>query len=91
MTTPIESPTRSEARPITVHGIVIPCGWAEDGAVTAVAIDTYDELSFRVADHGAGRALKGFVRKRVEAWGRLSPPPEPPVLTLAGYRLLPDL
>lgn len=73
---------------ITIQGIIVPCAWDEKGTITAVTIDTFDERSFQVVDQGEGEGLKGFTRRRVEAWGLVDVNQELPVLTLAGYRFL---
>ncbi len=39
---------------VTVDGIVVPSAWNEDGAITGVSINTFDERSYRRVDKGVG-------------------------------------
>lgn len=81
-----QPPTRKDM--VTIQGIIVPCAWDENGAIRGVTIDTFDERSFQVADQGPGEALKGFTRRRIEAWGFFDKNQEVPVLNLGGYRFL---
>jgi len=49
----------------TIRGIVIPVAWDEKGDVTSVAIATYHEEKYLVADNLTGRRLMCLLKKRV--------------------------
>lgn len=50
---------------ITIRGIVIPASWDEKGDVISVAIATYHEEKYLVADNITGRRLMSLLKKRV--------------------------
>jgi hypothetical protein len=49
----------------TIRGIVIPVAWDEKGDVTSVAIATYHEEKYLVADNLTGLRLMCLLKKRV--------------------------
>ena len=49
----------------TIRGIVIPAAWDEKGDVISVAIATYHEEKYPVADNITGRRLMSLLKKRV--------------------------
>jgi hypothetical protein len=53
----------------TIRGIVIPAAWDEKGDVISVAIATYHEEKYLVADNITGRRLMSLLRKRVAVDG----------------------
>ena len=53
----------------TIRGIVIPDGWDEKGNVISLAIATYLEEKFLVADNTGGRRLMSLLKKRVAVDG----------------------
>jgi hypothetical protein len=55
----------------TIRGIVIPVTWGEDGEVISIAIDTYQEERYRVAENVMGRQLRDLLRKRVWVEGKV--------------------
>jgi hypothetical protein len=53
----------------TIRGIVIPAAWDEKGNVISVAIATYHEEKYLVADNIAGKRLKSLLKKKVTVDG----------------------
>jgi hypothetical protein len=53
----------------TIRGIVIPAAWDEKGNVISVAIATYDEEKYLVADNITGRRLMSLLKKNVTVDG----------------------
>jgi len=49
----------------TIRGIVIPAAWNEKGDVISVAIATYHEEKYLVADNIIGRNLMFLLKKKV--------------------------
>ncbi len=49
----------------TIRGIVIPAAWNEKGDVISVAIATYHEEKYLVADNIIGRNLMSLLKKKV--------------------------
>ena len=49
----------------TIRGIVIPAAWDEKGNAVSVAIATYHEEKYLVADNITGRKLMSLLKKRV--------------------------
>ena len=49
----------------TIRGIVIPVVWDEKGDAISVAIATYHEEKYLVADNITGRRLMSLLKKRV--------------------------
>ncbi len=49
----------------TIRGIVIPAAWDEKGNVISVAIATYHEEKYLVADNITGRKLISLLKKKV--------------------------
>jgi hypothetical protein len=49
----------------TIRGIVIPAAWDEKGNVISVAIATYYEEKYLVADNITGRKLISLLKKKV--------------------------
>lgn len=57
------------AETTTIRGIVIPAAWDEKGDVISVAIATYHEAKYLVADNITGRRLMSLLTKRVAVDG----------------------
>ena len=53
----------------TIRGIVIPAAWDEKGDVISVAIATYHEEKYLVADNVTGRRLMSLLKKNVTVDG----------------------
>ncbi|MBC8433128.1 MAG: hypothetical protein H8D96_14565 [Desulfobacterales bacterium] len=53
----------------TIRGIVIPVAWDEKGDVISVAIATYQEEKYLVADSSTGRRLISLLKKSVAVEG----------------------
>jgi hypothetical protein len=53
----------------TIRGIVIPDGWDEKGNVISLAIATYLEEKYLVADNVGGRRLMSLLKKGVSVDG----------------------
>ena len=53
----------------TIRGIVIPTDWHDDGHARSVAIATYHEQKYVVAENAACRRLLPFVNERVVVSG----------------------
>jgi hypothetical protein len=53
----------------TIRGIVIPTAWDEKGDVISVAIATYHEEKYLVADNVTGRRLMSLLKKNVTVDG----------------------
>lgn len=54
---------------ITLHGIVIPSEWQQDGEVSAVSIADYNEHVYSVANNTMGKQLIASLKKRVVVEG----------------------
>jgi hypothetical protein len=50
---------------VTIQGIVIPVDWDEIGFVISLAVATFKEERYVVADTPLGWKLKAFLRKKV--------------------------
>jgi hypothetical protein len=57
------------AETTTIRGIVIPAAWDEKGNVISVAIATYHEEKYLVADNITGRRLMSLLKKNVTVDG----------------------
>ena len=55
----------------TIRGIVIPVAWDEKGNVISVAIATYHEEKYLVADNITGRKLMSLLKKNVAVDGAI--------------------
>jgi len=53
----------------TIRGIVIPFAWDEKGDIISVAIATYHEEKYLVADNITGRRLMSLLKKNVAVDG----------------------
>ena len=49
----------------TIRGIVIPAAWNEKGDIVSVAIATYHEETYLVAENRLGQRLRSLLKKRV--------------------------
>jgi len=52
-------------RTTTIRGIVIPAVWNEKGDIVSVAIATYHEETYLVAEGAVGQGLLSLLKKRV--------------------------
>jgi glycogen synthase len=53
----------------TIRGIVIPAIWNEKGDIVTVAIATYLEETYLVAEGAMGQRLRSLLKKRVVVEG----------------------
>jgi len=75
--------------PITVHGLIIPMDWDDQGNVTGVAISTSLEEEYRVELDRRGEELLAFVRERVKASGKITLDPQgAKVMMVDTYQIL---
>lgn len=60
-------------RPQTViNGIIIPSGWNDKGEIQNIAIVTFDEDTFLIADNKHAKTLMNCLRKTVTLSGKVS-------------------
>lgn len=55
-----------------INGIIIPSEWNEKGEIQNIAIVTFDEDTFLIADNNHARALMNSLRKTVTLSGKVS-------------------
>lgn len=56
----------------TINGIIVPVEWNEVGKITGLAVVTFDEDKFFIADSRIARTLMSFLRKTVTLSGKVS-------------------
>ncbi|MCM2285609.1 MAG: hypothetical protein NDI81_12560 [Desulfobacula sp.] len=55
-----------------INGIIIPSEWNEKGEIQNIAIVTFDEDTFLIADNNHARTLMNSLRKTVTLSGKVS-------------------
>jgi len=60
---------RKKTKERTIHGIIIPGEWDENGKVIGIAIETTDEEKYLVYKNNKGNELLEFTQYKVEATG----------------------
>jgi hypothetical protein len=55
-----------------ISGIIVPAEWGEVGNVTGIALVTFDEDTFSIADSRKARTLMNFLRKTATLSGKVS-------------------
>jgi hypothetical protein len=50
---------------ITIHGLITPAAWDEEGNVIATAISTFDEEEYLLDSYDMERELMSHIRKEV--------------------------
>ncbi|OGQ89930.1 MAG: hypothetical protein A2464_13690 [Deltaproteobacteria bacterium RIFOXYC2_FULL_48_10] len=55
-----------------INGIIIPSEWNEKGEIQKIAIVTFDEDTFLIADNNHARTLMNSLRKTVTLSGKVS-------------------
>lgn len=55
-----------------INGIIIPSEWNDKGEIQSIAIVTFDEDTFRIADNHHARTLMNSLRKTVTLTGKVS-------------------
>ena len=60
----------------TVTGILIPQQWDDDGAVTGVSIQTFDESEYIVKFSRHGKKLFDFISQKVKITGKVFEQPD---------------
>ncbi|MBA3012713.1 MAG: hypothetical protein KKF12_19510 [Proteobacteria bacterium] len=61
-----------ETSQTTINGIIIPAEWNDRGHILGIAIVTFDEDTFLVADNAFAKTLTGFLRKTVTIFGQVT-------------------
>nr|NJM04918.1 hypothetical protein [Desulfobacula sp.] len=60
-------------RPQTIiNGIIVPSEWNDKGEIQNIAVVTFDEDTFLIADNHHARALMNSLRKTVTLSGKVS-------------------
>ena len=55
-----------------INGIIVPSEWNEKGEIQNIAIVTFDEDTFLIADNDKAKALMNYLRKTVTLSGKVS-------------------
>lgn len=55
-----------------INGIIVPSEWDEKGEIQNIAIVTFDEDTFLIADNNKARILMNSLRKTVTLSGKVS-------------------
>lgn len=55
-----------------INGIIVPSEWNEKGEIQNIAIVTFDEDTFLIADNNKARILMNSLRKTVTLSGKVS-------------------
>lgn len=55
-----------------INGIIIPSEWNESGEIQNIAIVTFDEDTFLIADNSQARELMNSLRKTVTLSGKVT-------------------
>ena len=55
-----------------INGIIVPSEWNEKGEIQNIAIVTFDEDTFLIADNNKARVLMNSLRKTVTLSGKVS-------------------
>jgi len=60
---------RKKTKERTIHGIIIPGEWDENGKVIGIVIETTDEEKYLVYQDNKGKELLEFIQHKVETTG----------------------
>lgn len=63
---------RKKTKEQTIHGIIIPGEWHENGKVIGIAIETTDEEKYVVYKNNKGKELLEFTQYKVDATGTVT-------------------
>jgi hypothetical protein len=55
----------------TVTGIIIPQQWDDNGKVTGVSIQAFDESEYIVRAYKRGKELRDFINRKVKVNGKV--------------------
>lgn len=55
---------------ITINGILVPVSWNSSGQVVCMAVSTFDEKEYRIADHDASSQWQDHLNREVSVHGR---------------------
>jgi len=55
---------------ITINGILVPVSWNSSGQVVCVAVSTFDEKEYRIADRDASIQWQDHLNREVSVHGR---------------------
>jgi hypothetical protein len=55
---------------IVIRGIIVPAGWSANGQIICVAVATFDEKEYRIAENDAIEQWRYDLNKAVEIQGR---------------------
>ena len=55
---------------ITIHGILVPVSWNTSGEIVRVAVSTFDEKEYRIADDDAAGRWRDHLNREVAIQGR---------------------
>jgi hypothetical protein len=58
------------AATITINGILVPVSWNKAGEVTGVAVSTFDEKEYRIADDDGPSQWQDYLNREVSIQGR---------------------
>jgi hypothetical protein len=66
---PLDRTTKANGT-ITINGILVPVSWDSSGQVVCVAVSTFDEKEYRIADHDAPSRWQDYLNREVTVRGR---------------------
>jgi hypothetical protein len=55
---------------ITIHGILVPVSWNTSGEIMCVAVSTFDEKEYRIADDDATRQWQEYLNREISIQGQ---------------------
>jgi hypothetical protein len=55
---------------ITIHGVLVPVSWNTSGEIVRVAVSTFDEKEYRIADDDAAGRWRDYLNREVAIQGR---------------------
>ena len=55
---------------ITINGVLVPVSWNAAGKVVCVAVSTFDEKEYRIADHDASDQWQEHLNREVSIRGQ---------------------
>lgn len=62
--------TSQEIDTITINGILVPVSWNSSGQVVCVAVSTFDEKEYRIADLDAPSQWQDYLNREISVHGR---------------------
>ena len=63
---------RKKTKERTIHGIIIPGEWDENGKIIGIAIETTDEEKYVIYQNNRVKELFEFIHHKVEATGTVT-------------------